>query len=348
MNNEIFISIAACKEKFLVQTIKSALANAKHPDNLYFGIFNTVIDEEDSVTDKFILDHPNIYYMEARFPVPLGTGWSRLNASLLSLKRHKYFLQIDAHTIFEKNWDELLITSYNELLNVCDKPVISSVGPWWAEDENDNILLFGNPEKMVDPYNFDMSKYNYLDEQGNVPSNSSLKIDLKSDQPNVVGNNVNSGNKFDEHGLLYGSFLFSDFEFNTEMMHDPRNIWEGDQLNFSLRAFSQGYRSFTLNQTHLWPKNKWNDKGLISDYDWRTARYTIHDNHNPLKYKLFSINLDHFSKIMQSRIFGKKYFGYWGAKNIEEFENFEKKHGINFAQDAPEWPIFDKNIDKMV
>jgi hypothetical protein len=328
MSNEIFISIASCKERFLALTVKSALSNAKYPENLYFGIFNTVIDEEDILTDEFVLNHPNVIYMEARFPVPLGTGWSRLNASLLASKKHDYFLQIDSHTIFEKNWDEVLIESYKSLLDVCDKPIISSCGPFWAEDEYGNILLNDNPEDVVDPYNFDLSNTKYSMDGDKSFINSALCISKY--HHNVVGRKivVEEDGPFVEHGLIYASFLFSKFDFNLDIINDPRSTWEGDQINMSMRAFSNGYRCFTLKRTLLWPRNNWRDGNLISEYNWRKA-----DGDGFLKkYKTFRDFLKTNSAYRQREIFSGKGFSYWGAKDLKSYQDFEQMHKVKLNE----------------
>ena len=109
--DSIFISIASCKELFLIQTIKSAMLNASNPDNIYFGICNMVVDDEDFLTDE-VFKLENINLIETKHISPLGTGIGRMLASLMHDKEHKYFLQVDAHTIFVKGWDTILKNQY--------------------------------------------------------------------------------------------------------------------------------------------------------------------------------------------------------------------------------------------
>ena len=42
------------------------------------------------------------------------------------MKDEDYFLQIDSHTIFEKNWDDYLLNYIKTIKRIIDKPIISA------------------------------------------------------------------------------------------------------------------------------------------------------------------------------------------------------------------------------
>ncbi len=101
IENSIFVPIAACEERFIEQTVRSALLKAKHPEKIYFGIFNNIIDKNKSLlSNDFIVNNSQIFYTEIATPCPMGTGFARMNASLLQFKEFEYMFQTDAHTLF--------------------------------------------------------------------------------------------------------------------------------------------------------------------------------------------------------------------------------------------------------
>lgn len=319
MNKTIYVSIAACKEKYLIQTIKSAISNASDPDRLFFGICNTVIDDIDSITDPFIVDNPQINYMEIRFPRPLGTGISRLNASFMSNNKHDYLFQIDAHEIFEKNWDLILIDSLEELRQSWPKPIISCSPPWWQPDEEDNILLFNDKNLVVDPYNLDTG-----DEYSQGPL--MIDIDPEDGEVFVIGNPRGQSDKYQEHSLLFGAYVFSDFDLNYNLPHDPNNYWAGEQFEWALRGWTRGYRMFSLKKVICWTLNKYTPTKYLLDYDWRVAQ-----SKESGKEKFWEQYQGH-SNAKKYDIWHGNYFGIWGAPDKQSLDAYEKNMGLNFKE----------------
>ena len=128
IKDSIFIPIAACEERFIEQTVKSALSNAENPDNIYFGIFNNILKKEHSLLDSdFLLNNDQIFYVELITPAPMGTGFGRMNASLLQFKEFDYMFQIDAHTFFSKKWDTQLINIFNKFKGSISSAVLLSL-----------------------------------------------------------------------------------------------------------------------------------------------------------------------------------------------------------------------------
>jgi hypothetical protein len=120
-NDKIFVSIAALEDPGLIDTIKDCLKKAKKPENIIFGIALTYETEPNL---DFIQNQSRII----RTPMPdynnqIGMGIIEIRNAIKRLhKDETYFLQIDAHANFEKNWDDILIHDINEM---DDKTVIS-------------------------------------------------------------------------------------------------------------------------------------------------------------------------------------------------------------------------------
>jgi hypothetical protein len=320
----IFISIASCKELFLVQTIKSAMANASNPDDVYFGICNMVIDEEDFLDDP-IFKLSNINVVETKHSSPLGIGIGRMLSSLMADREHKYHLQVDAHTLFVKGWDDILKKQYQELLEFCEKPIISTSPKEWYHTENEEIFI-NSPKDIISLENFNANEKNptlIFSNNKNALTESMRHQNLKN---NIVGFVEGCDAKwkeeenFKEHGLMFGSFAFYDFSFLNELINDPSVCWAGDQTNLSVRAGTRGYRMFTVKKATVFTKNKFDDnRKLLYGYDWRRSQ--------PSKVHQY---LNAKAKKQLIKILSGEYIGFWGASDKESMDKYESSLGFKF------------------
>jgi hypothetical protein len=321
----IFISIASCKELFLVQTIKSAMANASSPENIYFGICNMVVDEEDFLNDP-VFKLNNVKVVEIKHEGRLGTGIGRMLASLMADKEHKYYLQVDAHTVFVKGWDEILKAQYQELLEFCEKPIITTSPRVWDHTDNGELFSIQNPNILIPLENFNVEETNptlIFSNNKNAVTESMRNKNLKYDTVGFVeGSHADwkEEENFKEHGLIFGAFVFFNFSFLHELISDPFVSWAGDQTNLSVRAGTRGYRMFTVKKTTIFSKNKFNDKGeLLYDYDWRKSEPS--GVHRYLNAK---------SQKQLIKILSGEYIGFWGASDKESMNKYESSLGFKF------------------
>lgn len=122
----IFISIASYEDPFLIDTVKSAFTNAKNPDGLYFGV----------CAQYKIIEEPDLSFLPEdqikiiRYDPETRPGLYRIRAEIASLYTDQdYFFQIDSHTMFMQDWDEILIQEYKECQKYAghDKIIFSSM-----------------------------------------------------------------------------------------------------------------------------------------------------------------------------------------------------------------------------
>jgi hypothetical protein len=323
-DDTIFISIASCKEEFLVQTIRSAIENSDNPDLLYFGIANTVIDDKDFLSDP-IFEDPRINYMDIKHEKPLGTGIGRLMSSVMNHRDHQYLLQIDAHNIFEKSWDTILKNYYNDLLKICDKPIISTNPLRWIDGPNKEVFLYNENGLIVNPYNF-KTEENFSSLGIKVISvRDHYHTEGMTDYAYVDGNEHkwdDGGSNVVEHGLIHAAFMFTDFSFTRELMHDPSNPFNGDQINISFRAGTRGYRMFSIKKCIVWSKVKFTSNGtLLSQNDWRAFERGRIGVYNEKK-----------SAYHQAQIFSGEYLGYWGAPTKESIAEYYDRIGVDLSK----------------
>jgi hypothetical protein len=346
----IFVTIAACQEYFIEHTIKSAISLSSNPERVFFGVFNNILDKEKSLTDKDIFNNnPNILYAELITNCPMGVGFGRMNASLLSTMQHDYVLQIDAHTVFTKDWDLELIKHF---LNISkstgsDKIVLSSIPRgnlyYYVSDReslfsNDGVFVDYNVGK-IDIYNNDYHKFS------NLPApyiNTKPEIRFDGWQGNnftksMVGFPITYGTEtfgeedYPETNCIHASLVFFKYGLIREVMHDPEDLFHGDQVNYGLRLLSRGYRLFAIKTPLLLTLNKFekhevkNDqygKLVDEEWNWRTNKDL---NKSSRKY------LNRMAIIADKQyqeIFNGDYFGYWGAPDHVSLNSAKEKMGF--------------------
>lgn len=357
IKDSIFIQIAACEERFIELTVKSALLNAKNPDNLYFGIFNNIINKEHSLLNNdFISKNPKIFYTEIVTPVAMGVGFGRMNASLLQFDFFDYSFQIDAHMLFTKNWDEQLISSFNKIKNENNidenKIVLSATSNLnWSfikkelsENYPVEIVVIDNYKNITtivdDPFNLEKlfeEKIKFGNTKNNFIYNgkqSNLIIDDDIGFPIVYGGDrvVNYGSDYVETNCVHATFMFSKASLAREILHDPQDVFHGDQTNYSIRLLSNGYKIFSPSYPVLASLNKIslvlnNDLNFVDpEYEWRFKK---HENKNTKKYFETKQLL---SKVFWEKLISGEYYGYWGTPNKETLEKIKKEIGYGFRK----------------
>lgn len=228
----IFVSLAAYKEPELLQTIESCLDNADDPDALVFGVY----EQSDEPFD--LSNIKNVRSITAPAAEARGPAYARaVTQSLYGGER--YFLQVDAHTIFEPSWDTRLIQWHNRLKR---------------ETNHNKIVISGWPL----PY--------YRDDAGNIVKNDTLTHQwhwkeckethytvLVRYQSSFVGSRRPLGDlPYHESMAMLGGFIFTDGQFIKDVPYDYRITWTGEELNISVRAYCQGYRIYSINDIVLW------------------------------------------------------------------------------------------------
>lgn len=170
-NKSIYISIPCLDfDSELVKTIQSAIENAKFRDRVYIGIAmmnNKVFYKH--VKDFIEINNFNnvkIGYFPSKIFDTVNVGKAR-NKAASFYNNQDYFLQVDAHTYLNKNWDSFLIESFNDAK---------------AFIKNDKVILSGLP-----------GRYGYYSDS--IKTNK-LWIDNNNKYPKLLENSFNGGHLF--------------------------------------------------------------------------------------------------------------------------------------------------------
>lgn len=341
IEDSIFIPIAACEERHIELTIKSALTNAKNPEKIFFGVFNNIINKDHSLlNNKFITQNNQIFYVEVISPSPMGVGFGRMNASLLQFNEFEYSFQIDAHTLFTKNWDEKIIYYFNKIKNENnidkDKLILSANAylTWIYDDDNIYILKHNRfyDESLnikVDPINLENFVQDEIDK--GLVSNKIVYDGLQGTRmmadnvgfPIVYGDHLLLDLEYKEIKSVHGTFMFSTIKLNREVLHDGNDIFHGDQTNYSIRLIDRGYRIFTPKYPSIAVLNKQPTQEFLDpSHNWKSVTYGT----NGVKY--YNFKRENSAKFFNDIISGE-YFGYWGATNQVSLNNIRKDIGYD-------------------
>ena len=298
----IYISIASYNEPYLDLMISNCLENAEYPERIYFGIWCHYNDGNRPNFDKY----KNVIYGFTDYPTMLGTNVGRLNA-MSFYNKQDYYLQLDAHMLFQKKWDTKIINAFQEIKKNYKNPIISTHVPWWSMS-NGKINYYNNElEVLCSPLKIDT-----------VVGNS-------EGYPKPTANPLPWGKEnYKEHALVTGHFIFSEPSIIENVCPDPQIMYAGEEILQSLRLWTRGYRIFTIRNPIVWHLNKFDGDLYYKDRLMNTeVKGKEHDLHN---YKN-QIALERVEKILTGEI-----LGYWGAPTLEKLKEFEKIVNVDFKE----------------
>ena len=296
-----FVCIAAYLEEDIRNTIEDCLRKSRYPDKISFGIcwqYSDASAANQSYLDDLIRLY-DIKVVKHRFEDSQGVGWARYEAMNLYANQ-KYVLQIDAHTRFVENWDQVLIESYRNLKKISDKPIISYLPHSFSRDNaSQKDVYHGGSTKRDAIYYPQISGVD--NENMLYYSESSPTVPLNAHQ---------------HISILVPSFVFTEGVWYKEVPPDPDIYYMGAELALSMRSFSFGFDIYTPNKNVVWHRSHSIEK---------LKHYYTHDL-NKVK-ALRNRSVQKVSSLIEGTSMGQ--FGLGSIKTFQEFEQFA---GLNFKQ----------------
>lgn len=120
----IFISIAAYRDPRLWLTVADALEQAADPGALRFA----VVDQSDAPAEppaELARRAGAIHYLHLHHRFSRGPCWARSIAGSYC-QGEPYFLQVDAHMLFDRHWDRLLVEQLEALSARNPRAIVST------------------------------------------------------------------------------------------------------------------------------------------------------------------------------------------------------------------------------
>jgi hypothetical protein len=293
----IFISIASYRDPELERTIHSALDNAVNPQDLHFGV---MLQE----FEKFAPDLswvPNLTLKTIHPKMARGAGYAR--AEIIPMySGQDYFLQIDSHTIFEKNWDELCIDQYKKAQDISknNKIILSYFPPPFYVESNKQISIIKNSKTQL-PY-------------------ATKQKPMLTKRGEWTAERVKLSNKNlpEESTTILAGFVFAAGELIQEVPYDPEISFFGEELCFAIRAWTRGWDIYSPCVTivyHFYVREGyskvWKDRNL-REISWK--------------------EIELLSKQKQKRVLCGIEGGIWGAGSTRTIAEYEKLTGLDFKK----------------
>ncbi len=281
----IFVSIASYRDKLCSQTINSLFSKAKYPEKITVGICqqndSTDIECEEQMIDfkwKQNIKIIRIPHIDAK-----GPTWARYLCSTL-WKNEKYYLQIDSHTLFKKDWDIKCINMIKELKqNGIKKPLISHYPKIHTDIEHQDVnkdipiicKSFFNDRKMI----------SFLGAEN-------ISIEQSRFKPTPY---------------IAAGMFFVESTFLKHVPYDPNlpYLFVGEEILHSIRFWTHGYDIFTpseniifhyytrSNEPKIWTDKTYTDENALNKVKTLLGIHKLPIvpdlNHNMEKYGLGNI-----------------------------------------------------------
>jgi hypothetical protein len=295
---KIFLSVVSYRDDLLRDTVASALDQADHADQLAFGIIDQSSRPAAWARSAQFVSCCRYLYMHHR--QGRGPCWARSIAAGL-WQGEQYFLQIDAHMLFDPSWDTRLIDQLEALLPITPRAVLSTYPPGFT-------LTGGKPVR---------SATNNKTIRLEVAPNS----DFVGQSPVLRFRGVPTEREHTLEGFHVGAgCLFTRGFFLQEIPPDPFLYFEGEEQNIAIRAWTHGWQIFhppAMPISHLY-----NTAGL------RPVHWSEDENEaRVVKWQ----SLQGRSNLrMQRLLFDGEYLGAFGLGRMRTLNDFAKFSGIDY------------------
>jgi hypothetical protein len=294
--SSIFVQIASYHDYELSKTILSAIENSSGNNHIHFGVHNCFLESNHiHIPNVDMVEHVKISLIESKAPDNIGVGASRFLANSL-YDNEDYYLQVDSHSRFVKNWDIDLINCLQEYQKCgVDKPLLTT---YPAVYEYDNCLM----ENFIDAEVSNISFHERPDFSDTlIPHQTSVG------KENNLSYSVSAG------------FIFTIGEFHKIAVNSKIAFW-GEEILIAVRAFTHGYSLLVPDKQYLFHLYYAPNKPFQQNQrrhiwaDWP-------DEHS----KMDAISKEEIKRIFSQAVIGDNELG--TVRTLEEFEQFA---GLNF------------------
>ncbi len=215
----ILVSVASYRDPVCASTIENMFATAKHPELVYAAICqqNKPGDPECSSASN----SANIRIMKLDYTKARGPTLARFYCADM-LENEEYFFQIDSHTSFVQDWDQLLKDMLEELVQTgkSAKPVISHY-PLDSDSKEESATMVPRICRT------------FFDDRGMLTFAGAQIMD--------------SNNQFYQTPFVSGNMMFCKSSLLREVPYDPTLLclFTGEEILMSARFYTHGYDIFT-------------------------------------------------------------------------------------------------------
>jgi len=309
--SSVFVQISSYHDHELSATILSAIEKSSKLNKINFGVH--VIYHEDN--DIYIPDLKNIKLAISKAPENLGMGIGR-NIAHSFYNGEDYYVQVDSHTMFDQDWDEIFIADIERYKRMgFNKPLLTSYPRnYWYED---GIIKYDQgAENHVTHISFHENPDSFRNTR--VPSQTAMANDISQ---NIFSKSVSGGAIF-----TVGEFI-----------EPNKNIFaNGEEIFIAARAWTRGY-DLLLPSRHVIYHLYYNHaaKGNNSHQEVKGKEHVLRDLPNNRRlawvdYQELCANLDAISKKEIYDMFNENIIGRYHLGEDRTLEEFSIYSGLDF------------------
>ncbi len=299
MSKKIFISVASYQDPLLLETICSAYENAENKDDLVFGVCEQA---NNGIDVQSIYFKDQIRYELLDPVLAKGPCWARARIQH-SITNEDYFLQIDSHTIFAKNWDVILLKYHS----------------WLEKSLKNNFVITGYPRGFKS--NEELTSFE-LDTTYKLTLGITFRENrMFEDGYYSMQKSFPTNTKLPTMGLLIaGGFIFARKEFISLIPYDPRFYFHGEELSMALRLYTNMWDVVHIPKIPLFH--------LYTDVDNLTRK--LHWDPEDDKNRLIKWNeLDRLSKSRLGDLINNKLEPPFGLGKLRSIKDFGMLSGVD-------------------
>ncbi len=298
--SKIFVSIAAYRDPELIPTLKSLLENCSDPESLHICIGWQHSEEDTWDTLDEYKNDPRFTILDYNYKDAKGVCWIRKRIQE-QYKEEEYYLQLDSHHRFSKNWDITLKDYINYLqLKGHKKPLLSAYIPGYFPNND--------PEGRVDEvWGLNIQRF--------MPSGVIFL------EPHHIDNWKELKEPFPAR-FISAHFIFTLGKFAEEVPYDEHLYFHGEESSLAARAYTYGYDLFSPHKPIIW--HEYTREGKKKHWDDNTD-WPERDKASYARYrKLMGVD-EGCTPCMRKNLGASHYFG-----TDRSFEQYEKYAGLNF------------------
>lgn len=295
MKKSIFVQIPSYRDWELANTIQDCLQKSSGNNKIVFGVHNCIFSK-----DKIPLDFgkAKVSYIESISPNNVGVLKSRKLANSL-YSGEDYYLQIDAHMRFVKDWDEILINDHNYYKTLGIKKPLLTQYP--GNFQYDNPPNYKNPPYFQTCVVFCQFPNQFTETL--IPSQTA-----ETAKPQCGF-----------HYSISGAFVFTDGNYSKIVPNDKIVFW-GEELLTAARSFTHGYDIVIPRKFIVWHLYA---SGRPFEH---IKRHHAWQDFPELWQEMDAVSKAEYMSIFTERRISDDALG--TERTLEEFEEFT---GLNFA-----------------
>lgn len=315
MNETIFVSIASYQDDMLKLTIADALAKAKYPDRIKFG----VVEQREAAKrmNPGVYARKQIRYVGVEPEDSRGVCWAR-SVCMSLYQNEDWYFQIDSHMLFDPHWDEWYINQCKALEEQYSKPIISGYPKsFWLENNA--------PNRETDPGV--RIHLIFQDKPGEAKFVDNALLALPVAKLFNIKHPVKAWH-------VGAGCLFTRGNFVNELPYDSQIYFEGEEQTIALRAFTRGWDIFHTPDMPMF--HYWDRKHRVSHWDCESDKKR-HENWASLKIN----SLSRVRKVLSGNQPGV--FGLGTERTIQDYADF---CGIDYAKETINLETYINTIPK--